>query len=181
MGHLFDQNAILLVHEIVFVVPEKGKVVISQPLKKAVCLSDIIVTDFGFAVVQLLQNLRRFGLHSGEVVYRDTHFLQHVLQLLLQASQFLLIAVTINFQHDQCFKLTLFRRFVAIVQLFELARAIAFNLQNGVVERMGANFFLIDSNANRVDQKRNIGMQNKHHGMGGLPTVTFKIGIKHRH
>ena len=166
IGHPLDDGALAVLGEVVFVITQKGKAVLRQPLEKGPCLFPVLIADFGGRGVQFLNTLLDLLGDQREIVNGDADFVQHALEHLLQFGQVPGIAVPVDFQHDKGFVVGLLGGPLAGMQFLQLAAAITVHLQHRMVNGVDTDLPLVDGNPDGVDQKRYVRVQDKNDGMG---------------
>ncbi len=145
--HPANHHAALVLGEVVFVVPEKGKTIPQQPGQKRPCFFLVVVADACCGGVQFRQNLVYLAGDHREILDGDPYFVEDGLQHLLQLAQILRVAVAINLQHNERFVFGAGAGFLGGMQFLQLAVVVAVDPQDRMLDRMGTDFPLVDGNA----------------------------------
>ena len=145
--HPAHGNTVLVLGKIVFVVAEEGKVIGHQPVQECLGFFLLFLADAGGGGVQFGDDFTDLVFDNRKIGDRNAHFVQHFLQRLFQLPEIGGVAVAVDFQHDKGLVAGPGTAGLGRVQFLELARLISVDVQDGVLDGVGADFTLVNGDA----------------------------------
>ena len=162
-------------------IAEEGEVVVEQPAHEYLDLFQLGAFNLEFGLIQPGQQFFGLGFHRLEVGDTQAYIAKDFLQILFQGLQFTDVGAAVNLQEHQGFLLHILALSTFGQDFLQLAALVAAHAEHAVLQGVDAVTAAVQLHAHRVDQKRNIAVQNFHGSVGGLPAVFFIIGVEYPH
>ncbi|VXC89677.1 hypothetical protein PSEUDO9AZ_20590 [Pseudomonas sp. 9AZ] len=164
-----------------FFIAEEGEVVVEQPAHEYLDLFQLGAFDLELGLIQPSQQFLGLGFHRLEVGDAQAHIAEYFVQVFFQGLQLADVSAAVNLQEHQRFLLYILALGTLGQDFLQLATLVAAHAKHAVLQGVDAVTTTVQLHAHRVDQERNVTVQNFHGRVGGLPAVFFIIGVEYPH
>jgi len=168
-------------HDGEFLVAEEGEVVIQQPVQVDLDFIQLGLVHLELGAIQPGQQLARLGLHRLEVGDAHAHVAEDFVNGPFKRLQLGGTGAAVDFQEHQRFLQHALALGATRENFQQLAILVAAHAEHAVLQGVDAVTMAIELHAHRVDQERDVAMQDFHRRVGGLPAVLLVIGVEGAH
>ncbi|MNN03753.1 hypothetical protein D3C81_1164580 [compost metagenome] len=159
-------------------VAEEGEVIVQQPGEEFAHLGAVVG---GQRRLQLRPQGAQALLHRPVVGHGQAHVGEHLVQGLGQQVAGTGAGAAVDLQADQRLATDVVARGPRRQQFEPLARGATAQLEHAVLHAVHGMPAAAQLHAQRVDQKRHVGMQHLQHAVRRLPAVMFVVGVEQQH